>query len=119
MPRLQTMFRLAFWAALIFAFVMALLPKPPPIPGEPSDKVQHIIAFAVLTVLALAGDPRAARLAQALGLFGLGALIELLQMIPALNRDAQLADWLADSAAVVVVMALAALLRQVTRPRTA
>ena len=45
--------RLAFCGAVLFAMVMASLPQPPQIPGQPSDKVQHIFAFAVLTLLAV------------------------------------------------------------------
>ena len=94
---------------------MALLPHPPRVPGAPSDKVQHVIAFAVLTALALAAYPKTSplRIAIWLGLFG--ALIELLQMIPALNRDGQWQDWVADVGAVLAVLVTAALVR---RPRT-
>jgi hypothetical protein len=38
---------------------MALLPKPPTLPGTPSDKLQHVAAFAVLSALAAAAWPRA------------------------------------------------------------
>ena len=65
------------------------------LPGDPPDKVLHIVAFLVLTVLAIGAYPRTPRIAQSLGLFGFGALIELLQMVPMLNREAQLMDWVA------------------------
>jgi VanZ family protein len=111
MPRLQAMLRLAFWTAGAFALVMALLPKPPTLPGAPSDKVQHIIAFVVLTALALVAYPRLARWKLAVALAAFGALIEFFQLIPVLNRDAQLPDWIADTGAVLVVLAIAAVLR--------
>lgn len=111
MPRLQTMLRAAFWAAGAFALVMALLPKPPRLPGDPSDKVQHILAFVVLATLALAAYPRLARWKLALALAAFGASIEFFQLIPALNRDAQLTDWIADTGAVLVVLAVAAAFR--------
>lgn len=44
--------RFVFFGAVLFAVIMASLPQPPQVPGQPSDKVQHIMAFAVLTVLA-------------------------------------------------------------------
>ena len=44
--------RLLFWAGAFFAFVMAVLPQPPELPGAPSDKVQHMLAFATLGLLA-------------------------------------------------------------------
>jgi hypothetical protein len=104
--------RLAFWAALLFTFVMATLPHPPQLPGAPTDKVQHILAFAVLTGLAVAGWPAASRLRLFLGLSGFGVLIELVQAIPALHRSSDWRDWIADTAAILVVLALAAAIRR-------
>lgn len=102
---------LAFWAALLFALVMALLPRPPQLPGNPSDKVQHILAFAVLTVLALAAYARTSPVVIGLGLAVLGGLIEFAQLIPSLGRDGAWLDWAADCGAVIVVLALAVPLR--------
>ena len=109
MPRL---FRLLFWSALLFAFVMAVLPHPPRLPGEPGDKIQHILAFTVLSALAPLAYPRARLLAIAAALSAFGVLIELIQAIPALNRDSSALDWLADSAAIAIVLGLAALWRR-------
>ena len=91
--------RTIFWTAMVFAFVMAVLPHPPQLPGAPSDKVQHIAAFLVLGALASLAYPRTSPvyLATALSLFG--AVIELVQLIPALNRDGDPVDWIADTAA--------------------
>lgn len=111
MSRWQPLFRVAFWAAFAVALVMALLPQPPQLPGEPPDKILHILAFLTLTVLALAAYPRVAPHCLAVALSAFGAMIEILQMIPALNRDAQWLDWVADTAAVMAVLAVAALLR--------
>ena len=96
--------RLIFWAALCFAFVMAVMPHPPEVPGEPNDKVQHIVAFATLALLGSFAYPatRLVRLLVALSLFG--ALIEVVQAIPALQRDSDVLDWLADTIAVAVVL---------------
>ena len=103
--------RLLFWAAAAFAFVMAVLPHPPRVPGDPSDKVQHIVAFVVLAGLGAWAYPRArlVRIAVALSLFG--ALIELAQAIPALHRDSDPLDWLADTVACAAVLVLVALRR--------
>ena len=105
-------FRLAFWTALAFAVVMALLPHPPHIPGDPPDKIQHMCAFAVLSALGAIAYPKAglARLGAALS--ALGAAIEFAQMIPALHRDAQLGDWVADTGAILVVLGLVFLLKR-------
>ena len=85
---------------------MAVIPHPPEVPGEPNDKVQHIIAYATLAFLGAFAYPRAAllRLLGALSLFG--AFIEVVQAIPALHRDSDVLDWLADTAAVLVMLLL-------------
>lgn len=103
--------RFAFWAAALFALVMASLPRPPQLPGDPSDKVQHILAFAVLAALAASAYARTALVRIALGLSAFGALIELVQTIPALHRDASWLDWLADTVSAAAVLGLVALYR--------
>lgn len=110
--RRERIFRIVFWLALALALAAALNPQPPRIPGPPSDKIQHILAFLLLTSMALAAYPRARWLPLALALSGFGALIEFLQMIPALHRDAELLDWVADTAAVLFVLAIAWVLRR-------
>jgi VanZ family protein len=96
----------AFWAAMLFGFVMAILPKPPTLPGDPSDKVQHILAFLVLAALARLAYSRVRPVKIGLGLAAYGALIEFTQMIPALHRDAELLDWIADVCAASIVLIL-------------
>jgi hypothetical protein len=98
--------RATFWAAGCFAFVMAVLPHPPEVPGEPNDKVQHVIAFATLAALGSFAYPRIALLRLLAGLSLFGAFIEVVQAIPALHRDSDVLDWVADTAAVAVVLAL-------------
>lgn len=98
--------RTIFWAAAAFAFVMAVLPHPPEVPGHPNDKVQHIAAFATLSLLGNFAYPRTdlTKLLVRLSLFG--AAIEVIQAIPALHRDSDVLDWLADTVAVAVVLLL-------------
>jgi VanZ family protein len=88
-----------FWAATAFAYVMAVLPHPPEVPGAPSDKVQHVIAFATLGFLAAWAFPNTSRLQLWVRLSLFGAFIELSQAIPALHRDADVVDWIADTIA--------------------
>ena len=106
--------RLLFWAAAIFAFVMAVVPHPPRIPGEPNDKIQHIIAFATLALLGSGAYTamKPLRLLAWLSLFG--AAIEIVQIIPALYRDADVLDWIADTVAVAVVLLLVRVIRRRT-----
>ena len=96
--------RALFWAAACFAFVMAVLPHPPQVPGEPNDKVQHITAFATLALLGSFAYPRTALLRLLAGLSLFGAFIEVVQAIPVLHRDTDVLDWLADTVAVVVML---------------
>lgn len=96
--------RLIFWASGLFAFIMAVLPHPPQLPGAPSDKVQHVLAFLVLGALASFAYPRTHPVYLAVGLSLFGAVIELVQLIPSLNRDGDPVDWLADTAAAGLVL---------------
>ena len=94
---------LAFAAALGLTMIMALLPHPPELPVVLSDKTQHAIAFAILAGLGACAWPR--RLAQiAVVLIIIGGLIEILQMIPVLHRDAEFADWATDVAATLATL---------------
>jgi VanZ family protein len=93
-----------FFGAATVAFIMACLPQPPGVPFEPSDKIQHVVAFAVLALLARVAfwEARALSIFVSLSLFG--ALIECVQLVPALGRDADIVDWLADNVAVLAVL---------------
>lgn len=104
--------RLLFWAAVLFTFIMAVMPHPPRLPGEPNDKVQHIIAFTTLATLGVTAFSGSAALRLFVGLSLFGALIEVVQTIPALNRDGDAVDWLADTAAVAGVLLVALLVRR-------
>lgn len=104
--------RTLFWAAALFAFVMAVLPHPPQVPGEPNDKIQHMLAFTTLALLGSWAFAKTAPWKLLLWLSLFGAAIEGVQGIPALHRDSELLDWVADTAAVVVVLLLIALVRR-------
>ena len=85
---------------------MAVLPNPPEVPGSPNDKLQHIAAFSTLALLASIAYPAAGftKLLARLSFFG--AFIEVVQAIPVLHRDSDIFDWLADTAAVFLVLVL-------------
>lgn len=106
-----------FWIALVVAFVFAVVPQPPTLPGHPSDKVQHMLAFAVLAGLAWLAYPGLSRWRILVGLSAFGALIELVQGTPLVHRDAQFLDWVADTVAAVAILALMALLGVIARRR--
>lgn len=109
--RVRRLAATAFWLALVFAVVMALLPKPPQLPGDDlGDKFHHILAFATLSALAAVAFPKADRWRVVERLSFLGAMIEVAQSIPALHRDCDIRDWLADTLAILVVTGIAALI---------
>jgi VanZ family protein len=95
---------LLFWCAMVLALVLALMPLPPQLPGAPSDKVQHILGFLVLAVLARWAYPATTTLLLLVGLSAFGALIEVAQAIPQLNRDPDLVDWIADTLAAAAIL---------------
>ena len=96
--------RAIFWAAACFAFVMAVLPHPPEVPGHPNDKIQHIAAFATLALFGSFAYPLTTLFSLLVRLSLFGAAIEVIQAIPALHRDSDILDWLADTVAVAVVL---------------
>ena len=104
--------RFLFWAAVVFAFVMAVIPHPPKLPGEPNDKIQHIVAFTTLALLGSWAYSRTRPLKLLAGLSLFGAAIEVIQAIPMLHRDSDVLDWLADTAAVLVVLLLIRVVRR-------
>lgn len=107
------LWRAALLGALALAFTMALLPKPPHLPFDGmSDKYQHMLAFAVLSLLAALAYPRASLLRIGERLSFLGALIEVLQAIPSLHRDCDIRDWIADTLAIALVLGFVALTRR-------
>ena len=105
--------RLAFWAALLFAVAMAILPAPPHTPIDQfGDKVQHMLAFGTLAALAAAGFAQTPLLRIAERLSFLGAMIEVVQSIPAVHRDCDIMDWAADTIMILLVLAVAAPIRR-------
>lgn len=101
-----------FWAALVFAVTMALLPHPPDVAPEVGDKWLHMTAFATLAFLARFGFPAVPDLRLGERLSFLGALIEVFQSIPALHRDCDVLDWVADTAAVAMMLLVLGLARR-------
>lgn len=97
-----------FWLALMFAVVMASLPQPPAIPGGPSDKIMHILAFLVITCFATLAFPRVRLRVLLLGLVSFGAAIEIVQSIPELGREPSWLDLFADIGAICTVLLIAA-----------
>ena len=103
--------RTVFWIAIVISFLAAINPRPAQLPGASNDKVQHIAAFLMLGALAFFAFPGAKPRTLLIGLSAFGALIEFAQMIPALHRDGDIMDWIADTAAAAVILAVLHLTR--------
>lgn len=91
-----------FWLLAVFSLVMAMLPNPPTLPIDRfGDKFAHILAFATLAGVANLAwrETRVWTIGWRLALFG--AAIEVFQSIPALHRDSDVRDWIADSLAII------------------
>lgn len=104
-----------FWATLLIVYGLAIMPAEQAPSLGAGDKINHIAAFLVLTLLARIAYRAlpAWRLAAGLSLFGI--LIEVTQAIPALRRDASLWDWVADSAAILVALGVARIVERLRR----
>ena len=89
---MNAVLRIAFWAAVLFAFTMAELPQPM-LELSSSDKVQHVMAFFTITALGCAAYRGLSRVKLMLGVVAFGGVIELVQMVPELHRDAEWSDW--------------------------
>ena len=113
MTRTILFWRVALIAAIVFAVTMALLPQPPHLPIDRfGDKFEHMLAFATMAILASLAYPLASLLRIGERLSFLGALIEVCQSIPALHRDCDIRDWIADTLAIVVVLLIVRLGRR-------
>ncbi|KQM71872.1 hypothetical protein [Sphingomonas sp. Leaf20] len=111
-------FKIALVVAIVVAMTMALLPKPPHLPIDRfGDKFQHMLAFATLAALASFAYPAARGWKVLERLSFLGAMVEVLQSIPSLHRDCDIGDWIADTIAIALVVAIIALVRQSRPPR--
>lgn len=93
-----------FWLSVLVAVVAATVPHPLHLPGEPSDKFQHMLAFAVMAGLAAIAFPDVSKWRLLAWLCLLGGGIELVQAIPPLNRDSEMADWGVDTVAAALVL---------------
>ncbi|MEE4213081.1 MAG: hypothetical protein V2I43_27865 [Parvularcula sp.] len=83
--------------------------------GSSNDKLNHALAFAVLTPLAIWAFPRHSLVVVFLGLATFNALIEVAQAILEQGREADFADWLAGALVCAGLLVACALWRRFTR----
>ena len=114
--QLRTWVRAAFWCALLFAYVCAVIPGGPEIGN--SDKDGHVLAFVTLACFARLGWSRRSAIAIAVALVVFGIFIELSQATPIVHRDADVWDVVADLAGVVIGLVIGSLALIVFRRRS-
>lgn len=102
--------RIALAAALCVATALLLLPLGPNVPGTGWDKSNHLLAFALLAILACRAWP-ASVVAALAALLVYGGLIEILQSFTG-YRSAEWADWLADAVGLLLGWTLLRAARQ-------
>jgi len=98
-------------ATSLAVFVLAVLPSLS-IPGNPDDKLLHVIAFGVLAVLAAGAFPRLRLRHLCIYLVGFAAAIELIQMIMQQGREADWNDFMVSVGGASVALFLVFLLRR-------
>lgn len=108
---LTPMARMVFWLCLCLVVLLTLWPAPswPQPPAVWGDKVEHILAWAVLGVLWRFGHLRSLRPAFRKALFvlmGLSAVLEVLQGLPFIGRTTSFLDLVANGAGLLLAYGL-------------
>ena len=102
---LLTVARLALAFCAVLTAWGAFSPPGAPHPHLfPWDKAEHFCAFFALAACAAVAFPRFPLAWTAVALSGCGALIEGVQALPFVHRDADVKDWIADTLAVGAVV---------------
>lgn len=94
----------AFWVALSFTFINALLPAQHGVQISPWSRAEHVIAFYVLTLLGTVAYPRLGVIWIGFALSAFGGLIELVQGLKIVARDPELMGWIADNVGIVAAL---------------
>lgn len=106
----------AFWVTLTVVLGLAMWPGEGGVPRLLGwDKLEHMSAFATLTVLGRFAFPALARVWLALALTGFGIAIELLQLIEILNRSTSIYDVGANTVGIAIGLLAAAMLARAAR----
>ena len=104
-----------FWSADTYSLTMASLPHVFELSVESGDKILHMIAFAVLAPLGTFAYPALRLMTLLLGLSAFGSLIELIQLVPALNRTADWSDLAADILTAAAVLGVLFIFRRLRK----
>jgi VanZ family protein len=97
------------WTFVALAVVASLLPGQALPPTGVSDKLEHTVAYGLLTLWFTGIYPRSRYVIIAAGLFAMGVAIEFAQEAMHLGRTADVRDVIANTLGIVVGMTLALL----------
>ena len=100
------LWRLALVGAVSACVALALMPKPPLLPGNPSDVLLHAAACICLALASRLAFPHARAIKIILALLVLGAGIECAQAWPLLERDTSPQDLAVDVIAATIGLIL-------------
>lgn len=104
----------AFWCLFIVVGSLVPLPALPDAPG--SDKLLHLVGYALLGFLSTWNRNGTIRIfAVTIAIILLGGMIELVQ--PFVNRYGEFADFAANSAGAVIGLASTAIVKRLRRPK--
>ena len=101
----QPLWRVALIVSAVAILYLATTSDPVPIPSASSDKINHLLAFLQLTLVARLAWPVISALWVALAMMVFGLLIEVIQ-VPLPYRDFSLLDLAADVAGVALGLVL-------------
>lgn len=104
-------FRIALVGCGIFLLILANLTGEAARAGFPWDKLNHFVAFAVLSVLTVIAFPHTHRVRLLLALLIFNAGVEISQLLMGQGRQPDLLDWTAGALATLGVLVCAEIWR--------
>lgn len=111
LARLRPLWPAAFWCCALAVLVLALIPEREPPTVEGLDKIDHVMAFVTLALLAALAWPKRWPILLAT-LLAYGWTIEVLQSFTA-TRTADAEDVAADAAGLVLAWAIVQGIRRI------
>ncbi len=97
------------WVFIICAVIASLLPVKKLPPTHMSDKFEHAIAYALLTLWFTGMYSRSSYVRIGLGMFVLGVAIEIAQGAMPFGRQMDVRDMIANTTGIVIGLVIAAL----------
>jgi|HigsolmetaAR201D_1030396.scaffolds.fasta_scaffold01081_5 VanZ family protein len=95
------------WALVVSVIVVSLIPGQKLPQVGISDKVEHALAYAMMTLWFTGMYPRSSYLRVALGMFALGVAIEIAQALLPFGREMDVRDVIANTVGIAIGIAAA------------